>query len=210
MKSARRPGGKRPVPGRVTGYGSALVLVALAVAVLLTPLLGKDSGGDRKAAAGRPTAPAAQTGLPGLAGGAPGAAPTGTAPAAGRSTAPVTGQNGQNGQGGAGAGAGGGPQVVPSQNSGGAGATWCPAGTAIYQGVPGGVDLVINVSASGAVRADLTRNGGASAISRSATVNGGTPHTFHFTGVRPADVSRVKITTVSIAAASTTCYARPA
>ncbi|TMR01882.1 hypothetical protein ETD83_13560 [Actinomadura soli] len=192
-RPVRRP---RPVWYRIGGYGGAVLLAAAAVAVLLMPLLDDRTGAGATGARGPASPSAAPTG--GQAG-----APGGTGP--GSPTRPTPQQNGQGET--YPGGAGGGPEI-PEQN-GPAELSWCPRGTAYYRAVRDGVDVVITVSSSGALRAEMSLDGGRSA-SQQTTVKGGGPHTFHFRGVPPGLVQRVKVTTVSVGVAMQTCYARVA
>lgn len=205
MKTRRPARRKRSVWPRVAGYGGAALLVAAAVAVLLVPLLDDGKGGAGAAGAERPAAPSAAP--PGGAPGGPGLPAT--------PTNPVPRQNGgqpstgaPSGGPGGGQQGGGGPRI-PEQNGGGGGLTWCPRGTAYYRAARTGVDVVITVASSGAVRAELALRGG-TPQSQQTTVRGGRPHTFRFTGVAPQLVERVKVTTVSVGVAMQTCYARAA
>ncbi|TDD79708.1 hypothetical protein [Actinomadura rubrisoli] len=197
MKSTRPA---RPILGQAAGYGGAVLLVVVAVVVLLRPLV--DEGKDGTGAAGPQ----------GAAG--PGAAvPTGQQVAPGVSVPPVdpigpVPRRTKSGQPDPGGPQGGGPQM-PGQNGSGTGATWCPQGTAYWRVATKGVDVVITVSASGAVRAEVTVQGHAPQA-RQATVRGGAPHAFHFTDIPPHLVQRVKITTVSVGVTMQTCYARVA
>ncbi|QFG26428.1 hypothetical protein [Actinomadura sp. WMMB 499] len=204
MKS-RRPGRRgRSIWGRVAGYGGAVLLVAAAVAVLLVPLL-EDDGGADPAAAGRPAdgAPAPS--------GAPSDAPTRhTEPPATIRTPGATAPDGGGTQGGQGGASGDGGPPMPGELGGGTGTSWCPQGTAAYRATGTGVDVVVAVASSGAVRAELQTRGEAAPRSQQTTIRGGSPHTFRFTGVSPQRVERVKITTVSVGVAMQTCYARAA
>ncbi|WP_433478960.1 hypothetical protein ACQPZP_19110 [Spirillospora sp. CA-142024] len=199
MKSRRPARRARSLWARIAGYTGTLLLVAAAVIVLLIPLM--DDG--KKGAAGT-VSPSASAG--GGTGGPGGSGlpvtPTGPGPQQGGSGRPYPG--GQNDGSG---GQGGGPQI-PAQN-GSAGIGQCPKGTAYYKATATGVDVVIAVSASGAIRAELSLRGQAPK-SQQTTVRSGGPHTFHFTGVPPQLVERVKVTTVSVGVAMQTCYARPA
>lgn len=200
MKS-RRPGRRgRSLWLRIAGYTGTLALVAAAVVVLLMPLMDKGTKGAAGAGGtASPSAPGGRTGLPGGAG-LP-VTPTDPAPQQNGSGQPYPG--GGDGSG----GPGGGPQI-PSQNgSGGVGA--CPKGTAYYRAAPTGVDVVIAVSASGAIRAELSLRG-QEPKAKQTTVRGGGPQTFHFTGVAPQLVERVRVTTISVGGGMQNCYARPA
>ncbi|WP_067468760.1 hypothetical protein [Actinomadura macra] len=198
MKSARRGRGAPPVLVRVAGYGAALLLVAAAVVVLLLPLIraggdGADATGVQGASGSGATSATGRAVAPGVPSGASDpVAPTTSVPR----------------QSGAPPGTDGGPRL-PGQNGSGTGLTWCPQGTAFYREAAGAVDVVITVSASGAVRAELTLRGYAPQ-SQQAAVRGGAPHTFHFGGVPARLVQRVKVTTVSVGVAMQTCYARAA
>ncbi|TDB98426.1 hypothetical protein [Actinomadura sp. 7K534] len=198
---ARRPARhSRSLPARIAGYAGTVLLVAAAVVVLLIPLIddGKDAGGagaqsplDQHASPGGPAGVPGDPVLPG--------APTGPAPQQDGSGLPAPGGRQDGG------GQGGGPPL-PSQ--GGTGElTWCPDGTASYRATGTGIDVVITVASSGAIRAELVLQGRAPE-SQQATVPGGRPHTFHFRGVSPALVERVKVTTVSVGVNMQTCYAR--
>ncbi|XVQ07991.1 hypothetical protein ACQP1W_36260 [Spirillospora sp. CA-255316] len=195
MKSTRRAGRGAPAWSRFAGYGGALALVAAAVAVLLTPLLGGESrgtAGNGRAASGTVATPAATV---------PAQSPPGGTGAVGpepqQSRGSTPGQGGGQGQGGGPAGPGGGGGTV----------TWCPAGTAFYRAGAGGLEVTVNVSASGLVRAEVSLRGRAPQ-SRQGTATGGRPHSFRFAGVTAPMVERVKITTVSVGVAMQTCYAR--
>lgn len=202
MKS-RRPGRrKRSLWLRVAGYTGTLGLVAAAVIVLLMPLM--DDGTKGAAGAGgtaSPSAPDGRTDLPG-GGGLP-ATPTNPTPQQNGSGQPYPGGGGGDGSG----GQGGGPQIPPQNGSSGVGA--CPKGTAYYRATPTGVDVVIAVSASGAIRAELSLRG-REPIAQQRTVRSGGPQTFHFTGVAPQLVERVKVTTISVGGGMQNCYARAA
>ncbi|GAA2444908.1 hypothetical protein GCM10010191_71990 [Actinomadura vinacea] len=193
MRSRRRAA-RGPSPwSRVAGYGGALALVAAAVAVLLMPLLGGDrdepSGGG-PAAAGTPGPPAATRPVPPLPGGTGAVDPE---PRQGRGNTP---------------GRGGGQGGPPMPGQGGGGLTWCPSGSAFYRAAAGGLEVTVNVAASGLVRAEVSLRGRAPA-SKQGTATGGRPHSFRFAGVPAAMVERVKVTTVSVGVAMQTCYARP-
>jgi hypothetical protein len=199
MKS-RRPGRRgRSLWLRIAGYTGTLALVAAAVIVLLMPLM---DDGTKGAAGGTasPSAPGAQTGLPG-GGGLP-VTPTGPVPQQNGSGQPYPG-----GGGGGSGGQGGGPQIPPQNGSGGVAA--CPKGTAYYRATSTGVDVVIAVSASGAIRAELSLRG-QEPKAQQTTVRSGGPQTFHFTGVAPQLVERVKVTTISVGGGMQNCYARAA
>ncbi|MEU8801735.1 hypothetical protein [Spirillospora sp. NPDC048819] len=196
MKSRRPARRSRSVLARVAGYAGTTLLVAAAIVVLLVPLLddGKSGGtaGAQGSASPSPTSPGGPAGPgPGLP-----VAPTGPAPQ----------QNGTGRPDPAGGG-GGGPQI-PGQGGDG-GLTWCPEGTAHYRAAATGVDVVITVASSGAIRAELSLRG-RSPESQQTTVTGGRPHTFRFKGVSPQLVERVKVTTVSVGVSMQTCYARAA
>lgn len=200
----RRPGRRgRSLWLRIAGYTGTLALVAAAVIVLLMPLM--DEGTKGAAGSGGTAAPSAPGGGTGLPGGE-GLPVTPTDPAAqqNRSGQPYPGGGGSGGSG----GQGGGPQIPPQNgSSGGVGA--CPKGTASYRATPTGVDVVIAVSASGAIRAELSLRGREPAAQQR-TVRSGGPQTFHFTGVAPQLVERVKVTTISVGGGMENCYARPA
>ncbi|MEV5828112.1 hypothetical protein AB0L25_21405 [Spirillospora sp. NPDC052242] len=203
MKTRRPVRSGRSIWGRVAGYGGAVLLVAAAVAVLLVPLL-EDDGPAGPAGAGGPA-----TGVT-----APSNAPTRhTAPPATivtpGATAPGTGGTPGGGRGGSpgGTGGNGGPPMPDA--GGGTGASWCPQGTAFYRATGTGVDVVVAVASSGAVRAELQMQG-ADPQSQQTTIRGGSPHTFRFAGASPQRLERVKITTVSVGVAMQTCYARAA
>ncbi|WP_242911276.1 hypothetical protein [Actinomadura terrae] len=197
------PRGLGSAPVRIAGYGTALLLVVAAVVVLVLPLIDEDEG--RRGAAGARVTPR------------PGGTPSAAAP--GVSEPPIVpspgGSKGTDDTGGTGGlrpgtggGEGGGPPM-PGENGGGTSLTWCPAGTAYYRAVRDAVEVVITVSASGAIRAEMALRGYAPR-SQQAAVRGGAPHTFRFTGVPPALVERVKVTTISLGVAMQTCYARVA
>ncbi|NDU72682.1 hypothetical protein GWI34_08580 [Actinomadura sp. DSM 109109] len=201
MKS-RRPGRRgRSLWLRIAGYTGTLALVAAAVVVLLVPLMddGPKGAAGAEGTAG-PAAPDGSTGLPGGAG-VP-VTPTNPAPQQNGSGQPYPGGGG----GGAGA-PGGGPQIPAQNGSGGVGA--CPKGTAYYRATPTGVDVVIAVSASGAIRAELSLRG-QEPKAQQTTVRRGGPQTFHFTGVATQLVERVKVTTISVGGGMQNCYARAA
>jgi hypothetical protein len=187
---------------RLVGYSGTTLLVAAAVVVLLIPLVddGKDAGGAGAQGSPSPAAsPGGPVGVPGdpvLPG-----APTGSAPQQDGSGRPAPGGSPDGG------GPGGGPPL-PGQGGTG-GLTWCPDGTAHYRATGTGVDVVITVASSGAIRAELALRGRAPE-SQQTTVPGGRPHTFRFRGVSPALVERVKVTTVSVGVSMQTCYARAA
>lgn len=174
-----------------------MLLAAAALVVLLLPLMDDGEQGAGAAGAQRSANPsAAPTGGrpddPGV--------PAGTvrpAPREDRGGQPYPGEQG-----------GGGPPI-PEQN-GSAEPEWCPRGSAYYRAVRDGVDVVIAVSASGAIRAEMSLDGGRAPASQQTTVRGGGAHTFHFKGVAPQLVQRVKVTTVSVGVAMQTCYARAA
>jgi hypothetical protein len=197
MKSSRRLGPNGPALGLIGGYGGSLALVAAAGVVLLMPLFGEDGDGGGRAETGStgaaPAAPAAtvpaQRPEPGV-----------TSTSAARRRQGSTPQSQEEG--------GGGPPM-PGQGGGGT-LTWCPDGTAFYRdAVTGtGLEVTINVSASGLARAEVTPRGRA-AVSRQATVRRPGPHTFRFAGLSARAVERVKVTTVSVGVAMQTCYARP-
>jgi hypothetical protein len=94
---------------------------------------------------------------------------------------------------------------MPGQ--GGGTVTWCPSGSALYRAAGNALEVVIRVSASGFVRAEVSLNGRAP-LSKQDSAKAGRPHTFTFGGVPAAMVERVKVTTVSVGAAMQTCYAR--
>lgn len=202
MKSRRpaRRGRRARLWGRIAGYGCTLLLVAAAVIVLLMPLM--DDGKKGTAGAQGQASPSA-TPLPGRPGAPGGSPPT--------PTNPVPQQNGggspyPGGQNGGSGGQNGGPQI-PEQNSGGGSVSQCPNGTALYRATATGVDVLVTVSASGLIRAELVLQG-ASPKSQQASASAGRPHTFHFTGVSPRTVERVKVTTVSVGGGMQSCYAR--
>ncbi|MER7546085.1 hypothetical protein [Actinomadura sp.] len=200
MKTRRpaRRGRRARLWGRIAGYGGTLLLVAAAVIVLLMPLM--DDGKKGTAGAQGPAGPAASAPP-----GAPGGAVLPATP-----TNPVPQQNGggspyPGGATGGSGGQGGGPQIP--QPGGGGSLDWCPNGTAFYRATATGVDVLVTVSASGLIRAELVLQG-ASPKSQQASAKGGRPHTFHFTGVPPRQVERVKVTTVSVGGGMQSCYAR--
>ncbi|WP_165964320.1 hypothetical protein [Actinomadura sp. KC216] len=190
---ARRP---RSPWVRIGGYGGAVLLAAAALAVLFMPLMNdrKDAGAAGAVGSAGPSA-APTGGRQGAPGGAGPASPERSAPRQDGRGDPYPG------------GTGGGPEI-PQQN-GPAEVSWCPRGTAYYRAVQDGVDVVISVSSSGALRAEMSLDGGRSASQQAAVKRGG-PHTFHFRGVPPGLVQRVKVTTVSVGVAMQTCYARVA
>jgi hypothetical protein len=96
---------------------------------------------------------------------------------------------------------------MPGRDGGGT-LTWCPDGTAFYRDAGTGLQVTINVSASGLVRAEAALRG-RSPVSRQDTVRRPGPHTLRFAGVTARMVERVKVTTVSVGVAVQTCYARP-
>ncbi|MDL4777305.1 hypothetical protein [Actinomadura xylanilytica] len=195
MKSTRSARGPRSVWGRVAGYGAALLLVGAAIVVLLVPMLEKGRGGG----AGATGAAATPEGGAAPAAGVPGATgPSNPAPQQNRTGQPYPGGGQQPG---------GGP-AMPGQGGSGAGLSSCPSGTALYRQAIGGTEVVVRVSGSGAVRAEITASGH-SAAPQQATVRDGKPHVFRFKGVPAQQVQRVKVTTVSVGAAMQSCYARP-
>ena len=199
MKSTRRAEHGAPAWSRFVGYGGALVLVAAAVAVLVMPLLDKDPQGASNGSPGAgaaSTAPQPAQPVPG-APGAPGAVDP--APQQSRGSTP-----GQDRTGTAPNRTGGGP-AGPA--IGGGTVEWCPAGTAFYRSGVGGLEVTVNVSASGLVRAEVTPRGG-SPQSRQTSTTGARPVSFRFPGVTEPMVERVKITTVSVGVAMQTCYAQ--
>lgn len=199
MKTRRpaRRGRRARLWGRIAGYGGTLLLVAAAVIVLLMPLM--DDGKKGTAGAQGPAGPAASA-PPGAPGGAvlP-ATPTNPVPQQNGGGSGLVGVTGGSG------GQGGGPQIP--QPGGGGSLDWCPNGTAFYRATATGVDVLVTVSASGLIRAELVLQG-ASPKSQQASAKGGRPHTFHFTGVPPRQVERVKVTTVSVGGGMQSCYAR--
>ncbi|TDC51142.1 hypothetical protein E1281_20880 [Actinomadura sp. KC345] len=196
MKS-RRPRRARSILLRIAGYAGTTALVAAAAVVLLLPVLDDGKGGTAGAQGSSPasTAPGGQAGGPG--GPGPLGTPTGPVPQGSARPEPP----GPSG------GPGGGPQI-PDQG-GAEGITWCPQGTASYRATRTGVDVAVSVGSSGAIRAELALRGRAPE-SQQTTVPGGRPHTFHFRGLSPQLVERVKITTVSVGVSMQTCYARAA
>jgi hypothetical protein len=188
--------------GRIAGYGGTLALVVAAVLVLLQPLM---DDGDKGAAGARgavsPSGPAVpgQAGAPGVPG-VPGASATPTNPVpqqnGGGSPYPSAGSGGQ----------GGGP-TIPEQNSGGSAADWCPDGTGLYRVTSAGVNVLVTVSASGLIRAEVMLKGRAPK-SQQATAQAGRPHSFYFAGVSANLIERVKVTTVSVGGGMQSCYAR--
>ncbi|TDD86335.1 hypothetical protein E1293_09660 [Actinomadura darangshiensis] len=200
MRSRRPARRARSLWARIAGYTGTLLLVAAAAAVLLMPLM---DDGDKTAAGAQGTvSPSAQaggqTGAPGGSG-LP-ATPTNPVPQQNGSGRPYPG--GQNGGSG---GQGGGPEF-PAQNGAGE-VGWCPKGTAFYKAAQKGVDVVVTVASSGAIRAEMSLRG-RSPESQQTTVRSGGPHAFHFTRVQPQLVERVKVTTVSVGVSMQTCYAR--
>ncbi|MCQ0012316.1 hypothetical protein [Actinomadura madurae] len=197
MKSRRPARTARSLWARIAGYTGTLALVAAAVIVLLMPLT--DDGGKGAAGAQGTAGPSAP------AGGAPNGSGLPATP-----TNPVPQQDGSGpavsaGQDGGGSGGQGGGPVIPTQGSGGIG--WCPKGTAFYKATATGVDVVVTVASSGAIRAELSLRG-REPQSQQTTVRSGGPHAFHFKGVAPQLVERVKVNTVSVGVAMQTCYAR--
>ncbi|MFA1544096.1 hypothetical protein [Actinomadura monticuli] len=206
MKSRRpvRRGGRgrrARLWGRIAGYGCTLLLVAAAVIVLLMPVM--DDGRKGATGAQGQAGPAASLpGQPGVPGSGLPATPTNPAPQQNDGGRPYPG--GQNG--GTSGGQGGGPGIPP-QNSGGGAVGQCPDGTALYRATVTGVDVLVTVSATGLIRAELVLRG-RSPQSQQASAGAGRPHTFHFTGVAPSLVERVKVTTVSVGGGMQSCYAR--
>lgn len=192
---------------RIAGYTGTTLLVAAAVVVLLMPLLDDGKGAGSAGAQG---APGTATASPGAPRGAPGDPNLPGAPAGSAAPQDGNGRSGSGDRGGSGqpgAEQGGGP---PLPTQGGADTvTWCPEGTAYYRASRTGVDVVVTVASSGAVRAEMALRG-VPPQSRQATVTGGRPHTFRFAGVAPGLVERVKITTISVGVSMQTCYARAA
>lgn len=197
MKSRRPARRARSLWARVAGYTGTLALVAAAVIVLLMPLT--DDGGKGTAGA-QGTAPSSTAGGPTGGSGLP-ATPTNPVPQQDGSGRPYP-----SGQDGGGSGGQGGGPVIPTQGGSG-GIGWCPKGTAFYKATATGVDVVVTVASSGAIRAELSLRGQAPK-SQQTTVRNGGPHAFHFTGVAPQLVERVKVNTVSVGVAMQTCYAR--
>ncbi|GAA4241250.1 hypothetical protein GCM10022254_69320 [Actinomadura meridiana] len=175
---------------RIAGYGGSALLAAAAVAVLLMPLLD-----DGKRGAGTAGAQAS-------------AAPSAARPPSGQPASPAAPTPGRDGGSTYPGEQGDGGPPIPEQGGSG-GVSLCPRGAASYRAARDGVDVVVRVSASGAVRAELTLGGGEAPESRQTTVRGGGQHTFHFTGVAPGLVQRVKVTTISVGITMQTCYARP-
>lgn len=192
-RRARRAG----LRGRIAGYGGTLLLVTAAVIVLLVPLM--DGGKDGAAGAVGSADPSAPP--PGRDGAGLPATPTSPVPRRNESGRPYPG--GQNG-GGSG-GRDGGPGI-PQQNGGGS-LRRCPDGSALYRATATGVDVLVTVSGSGLIRAELVLRGRAPR-SQQASAKAGRPHTFHFTGIAPNLVERVKVTTVSVGGGMQSCYAR--
>ncbi|WP_141576391.1 hypothetical protein [Actinomadura sp. WMMA1423] len=203
MKSRRPARRGRSLWLRIAGYTGTLALVAAAVVVLLIPLTG-DRGKGAAGAGGTagPSAPGGWTGAPGD-GGVP-ATPTNPVPQQNGSGQPYP----SGGSGGQGGGQGGGPQIPPQNGSGG-GVGNCPKGTAYYRATPTGVDVVIAVSSGGAIRAEVSLRG-QEPKTQQTTTRGGGSQTFHFKGVAPQLVERVKMTTISVGGGMQTCYARAA
>lgn len=201
MKSRRQARRARSLLLRIAGYAGTTGLVAAAVVVLLMPLMDDGKGGGTAGAQGSASAAPATPGGPARAPGdsGPAATPTGPAPEGDGGGPDPGGSGGQAG------GQGGGPQIPDRRGTGGL--TWCPEGTAYYRATGTGVDVVVTVSSSGAIRAELSLRGRAPE-SQQTTVTGGRPHTFHFRGVSPRLVERVKVTTVSVGVSMQTCYAR--
>ncbi|QKW35838.1 hypothetical protein HUT06_18835 [Actinomadura sp. NAK00032] len=200
MKSRRpaRRGRRNRLWGRIAGYGGTLALVAAAVVVLLQPLM--DDGEQGTAGAQGPASPSASP-VPGQAG-VPGAPGTSAMP-----TNPVPQQNGSGRPyPSAGAGGQGGGPTIPEQNTGDS-LDWCPDGTGLYRVTSAGVNVLVTVSASGLIRAEVVLKGRAPK-SQQATASAGRPHTFYFAGVSGRLIERVKVTTVSVGGGMQSCYAR--
>ncbi|RFU38207.1 hypothetical protein DZF91_28880 [Actinomadura logoneensis] len=197
MKTRRPPAGPGLTVARFLGYGGAALLVSAAVAVLVFQALHGGRGtGASASGTGRPSQDGASTAP---AGSAPGTRQTqggGTVP-----TRPGTSP---------GAGSQPGDQGAPMPSTGGgAGAEYCPAGTAVYRaGRTSGVEVAVTVGAAGVVKADVTV-AGHGPLSDQASVRKAGTHTFRF-AVAPTLVRRVKITTLSVGVDMQTCYARPA
>lgn len=189
----RRRGGS--ALGRIAGYGGAVLLAVAAVVVLLMPVLGEEKGPAGASGNGTPTATA-----PGGVTPAPGATVPSTVP-----TNPVQQNNGSTPYPGSTGGTG---PLMPGDPGSGTGLGTCPPGTAFYRATGAGLEVVITVATSGAIRAEVELRG-RSPQARQATVKGGSPHTFRFAGVGPQLVERVKVTTVSVGAAMQSCYAQP-
>jgi hypothetical protein len=198
MKSRRPAPRARSLWARIAGYTGTLALVAAAVIVLLMPLT--DDGGKGAAGAQGTASPSSPAGGPTGGSGLP-ATPTNPVPQQDGSGRPYP-----SGQDGGGSGGQGGGPVIPTQGGSG-GIGWCPKGTAFYKATATGVDVVVTVASSGAIRAELSLRGQAPK-SQQTTVRNGGPHAFHFTGVAPQLVERVKVNTVSVGVAMQTCYAR--
>ncbi|WP_433232003.1 hypothetical protein [Actinomadura formosensis] len=180
--------------GRIAGYGGTLLLVTAAVIVLLMPLM--DDGKDGAAGSADPAAPS-----PGREGAGPPATSTNPVPRQNESGRPYPG-----GQDGGGSGGQGGGPDIPQQNGGGS-LGRCPDGSALYRATATGVDVLVTVSGSGLIRAELVLQARAPR-SQQASAKAGRPHTFHFTGIAPNLVERVKVTTVSVGGGMQSCYAR--
>ncbi|WP_030173849.1 hypothetical protein [Spirillospora albida] len=189
----RRQG--RPGLGRIAGYGGAVLLAVAAVVVLLMPVLGEEKGRTGASGTGTPavTDPAGPT--PGPGGTAPSAVPTNPVQRSGGNS-PAPGSTGGTGP------------LMPGDPGAGAGLGTCPPGTAFHRATAAGLEVVITVATSGAIRAEVELRG-RSPLARQATVKGGAPHTFRFAGVAPQLVERVKVTTVSVGAAMQSCYSQP-
>ncbi|MEU6041326.1 hypothetical protein ABZ801_38665 [Actinomadura sp. NPDC047616] len=199
MRTTRRPGtARRPVVGRVLGYGGSVVLVVAAVVVLLMPLFDDGRRAASSEAADRTTPEATPSG-----GQVP---PVGTVPTVQPTVTPTGTVPRQDGGGRSSPQQQSGPR--PEQQSGTT-VTWCPAGSAVYRAGDGGLEVTVNASASGFARAQVSLRSGHTAEEQ-ATVRDGVPHTFRFTGVPAAEVERVKVTTISVGVSTQTCYARPA
>ncbi|MFS2292719.1 MAG: hypothetical protein FWJ90_08430 [Actinomadura sp.] len=202
MRFRRGTRGRGRILAWVAGYTGTTVLVAAAIVVLLLPLIDDGKGSGTAGAQGSPspsgTAPGGPPGDPALPGAPTGPAqqPDGGGPAGGD----PSGVQGPAGQ-------GGGPPI-PTRGAGGDG-DWCPEGTAVYRAADRGVDVVIVAASSGAIRAELILRG-REPQSQQTTVPGGRPHTFHFAGVSPQMIERVKVTTVTVGVSMQTCYARAA
>jgi len=189
MKPRKRLRPNGPALGLIGGYGGSLALVAAAVVVLLMPLFREDGGAaDGSAASG--TSPS----------GTASAVPLPTDPAPRATPSRPGGGNAPQGQ-----ARDGGPPG-PERDDGTV--TWCPDGTAFYRDGGTGLEVTINVSASGLARAEASLRG-RPPVSRQAGVRRPGPYTFRFGGVTARMVERVKVTTVSVGVAVQTCYARP-
>ncbi|RAY17198.1 hypothetical protein DPM19_03355 [Actinomadura craniellae] len=161
---------------RLLGYGGAMLLVLLAVAVLVTPLVGDGAPPDAPAAgkdaSGGPVPPGASPGwsVPPV---RPGGVPTGTpGPGAGRDPRP-------------------GPGIDPPARVGGA-APACSTATAVHRYAADGLRVTVRPTEVALVNVAVELRGGPP-VSENATVRG-RPHTFEFPGVTAGAVQRIMVT----------------